>query len=186
MFTFPPGCIGIGRRLIWTLDSAQLELRMLLVPATIPGVLKWGQQVVFLSRRRFLLFCQKVRVCCPLRLSKRPHRDLASKSRCVKYAIQNFAMFSINRSYMLQIFQASTVPYSTKPARRVLHAHSSINIDPFVPAELPREAPSELAVDKFQKKFSGNLRSLLNCKPEMHLTTRQTQLLAQQTTRFVS
>ena len=73
-----------------------------------------------------------------------------------------------------------------KPAKRVFHAQSSINLDPFVPAELPREAPGELAVDKFLKTFSGNLRSLLNCKPQMHLTTRQTQLLTQQTTRVVS
>ena len=65
------------------------------------------------SGRRFLLFCRKVRVCCPLRLSKWPHRDLVWESRCVKYAIQNFRTFSINRSYMLQLFQVSTVPYGT-------------------------------------------------------------------------
>ena len=141
---------------------------------------------VEMSRRRFLLFCHKVRVCFPLRLSKRPHHDLASESRCVKYAIQNFTMFSINRSYMLQIFQASTVPYLTKPAKRVLNAHSRINMDPFLRAELLRGAPSELAADKFLKTPPGNLRSLLNCKPEMHLTMRQTQLLTQQTTKAVS
>ena len=95
-------------------------------------------------------------------------------------------MFSINRSYVLQLYQASTVPYSTKPAKRVLHAHSRINMDPFLRAELSREAPSELAVDKFLKASSDNLRSLLNCKFEMHLTTRQTQRSTQQTTRVVS
>jgi len=47
MFTFSPGCIGIGHRLRWTLDSAQLELRMLLVPATISCVLKWGKRFFF-------------------------------------------------------------------------------------------------------------------------------------------
>jgi hypothetical protein len=130
--------------------------------------------------------CQKVRVCCLLRLRGRPHCDLASESRCVKYAIQNFRTFSINRSYVLQLCQASTVPYSNKPAKRVLHAHSSINIDPSVRAELSREAPSDLAVDKFLKTFSGNLRSLLNSRSEMHLTPHQTQLMTQQTTRIVS
>ena len=70
---------------------------------------------------------------------------------------------SSGQQNMLQFFQASTVPYSTKPAGYVLQAHSSINIDPFVPAELPRAAPSELAVDKFLKTISANLRSLLNC-----------------------
>jgi hypothetical protein len=95
----------------------------------------------FLSRRRFLLFCQKVRACCPSRLSKRPHHDLALESCCVKYAIQTFTMFSINRSYMLQLCQA---PYPTKPAICVLRAHSSINSDPFVRAELSREAPASL------------------------------------------
>ena len=29
--------------------------------------------------------------------------DLASESRCAKYAIQNFTMFSINRLYVLQL-----------------------------------------------------------------------------------
>ena len=47
MFTFAPGCIGIGHRLRWTLDSALLELRMLLVPATISCVLKWGKRYFF-------------------------------------------------------------------------------------------------------------------------------------------
>jgi hypothetical protein len=131
------------------------------------------RQAVFvcLSGRRFLLFCQKVRLCCPLRLSKRPHRDFASQSRCAKYAIQNFTMFSINCSYVLQLWQASTVPYSTKPAKRVLHAHSRINMDPFLRAELSREAPSELAVETILKMYFRNLRSLLNCRSEMHLTT---------------
>ena len=89
----------------------------------------------FLSGRRFLLFCQKVRVCCPLQLIKRPHHDLASESRCAKYTIQNLTVFSINRSYVLQLWQANTVPYSTKPAERVLPAHSRINMDPFLRAE---------------------------------------------------
>ena len=89
----------------------------------------------FLSGRRFLLFCQKVRVCCPLQLIKRPHHDLASESRCAKYTIQNCTVFSINRSYVLQLWQANTVPYSTKPAERVLPAHSRINMDPFLRAE---------------------------------------------------
>ena len=47
MFIFAPGCIGIGHRLRWTLDSAPLELRMLLVPATISCVLKWGKRFFF-------------------------------------------------------------------------------------------------------------------------------------------
>ena len=128
-----------------------------------------------MSGRWFLLFYQKVRECCPLRLSKRSHCDLVSERRCVKYAIQNFTMFSINRSYMLQIWQASTVPYSTKPARRVLHAHSSINMDPFLCAELPREAPSEVAVDKFLKTSASNLRSL-NCKSEIQQIARAVSL----------
>ena len=184
MFTFAPGCIGIGHRLRGTLDSAPLELRMLLVPATISCVLKWGKRYFFfLSGRRFLLFCQKVRVCCPLQLIKRPHHDLASESRWAKYSIQNFTMFSINRSYVLQLWQASSVPYSTKPAERVFPAHSRINMDPFLRAELSREAPSELAVEKILKMYFRNLRSLLNCRSEMHLTTHQTQLLTQKTTR---
>ena len=183
MFTFAPGCIGIGHRLRGTLDSAQLELRMLLVPATISCVLKWGKRFFFLSGRRFLLFCTKVRGCCPLQLIKRPHHDLASESRCAKYSIQNFTMFSINRSYVLQLWQASSVPYSTKPAERVFPAHSRINMDPFLRAELSREAPSELAVEKILKMSFRNLRSLLNCRSEMHLTTHQTQLLTQTTTR---
>ena len=47
MLTFAPGCIGIGHRLRWTLSSAPLELRMLLVPATISCVLKWGKRYFF-------------------------------------------------------------------------------------------------------------------------------------------
>ena len=142
--------------------------------------------IFFLSGRRFLLFCQKVRVCCPLQLIKRPHHDLASESRCAKYTIQNCTVFSINRSYVLQLWQANTVPYSTKPAERVLPAHSRINMDPFLRAELSREAPSELAIEKILKMSFRTLRSLLNCRSEMHLTTHQTQLLTQQTTRDVS
>ena len=142
--------------------------------------------IFFLSGRRFLLFCQKVRVCCPLQLIKRPHHDLASESRCAKYTIQNCTVFSINRSYVLQLWQANTVPYSTKPAERVLPAHSRINMDPFLRAELSREAPSELAIEKILKMYFRTLRSLLNCRSEMHLTTHKTQFLTQQTTRDVS
>jgi hypothetical protein len=80
-----------------------------------------------------------------LQLIKRPHHDLASESRCAKYAIQNFTMFSNNRSYVLQLWQASTVPNSTKPAERVLPAHSRINMDPYLRADLSREAPSDPA-----------------------------------------
>ena len=48
-----------------------------------------------LSGRRFLMFCQKVRMCCRLQLSKRPHRDLTSQSCCAKYAIQNFTISAL-------------------------------------------------------------------------------------------
>ena len=168
MFTLAPGCIVIeGRRLRWALagfcaigvDNATSSHYHSMCLEVRYAVFFWGG-------RRFLLFCQKVSVCCPLRLSKRPHRNLASKSRCTKYAIQNFTMFSINRSYVLQLWQASTIPYSTKPAKRVLHAHSRINKDPFLRDELSRETPNELAFDKFLKTSSGNLRSLLNCRSE--------------------
>jgi hypothetical protein len=54
-------------------------------------------------------------------------------------------------------------------------------MDPFLRAELSREAPSELAVEKILKMYFRNLRSVLNCRSEMHLTTHQTQLLTQQT-----
>jgi hypothetical protein len=63
---------------------------------------------------------------------------------------------------------------------------SSMDVTPFLRAELSREAPSELTVDKFLKTSSCNLRSLLNLRSEMHLTSHQTQLLTQQITKVVS
>ena len=42
------------------------------------------------------------------------------------------------------------------------------------------------AIEKILKMSFRTLRSLLNCRSEMHLTTHQTQLLTQQTTRDVS
>jgi len=56
---------------------------------------------------------------------------------------------------------------------------SSMHIDPFGHAELPRAAPSEFGVDIFLKTSSANSPTLLNCRSELHLTTHQTQSLTQ-------
>ena len=63
---------------------------------------------------------------------------------------------------------------------------SSMHIDPFGHAELPRAAFSEFGVDIFLKTSSVNLPTLLNCRSELHLTTHQTQILTHQTTKVVS
>ena len=92
------------------------------------------------------------------------------------------SLCQISHSY-LQLFEVRTVQHSALHQQKVC---SSMNVDQFLDAELSREAPSELAVDKFLKTSSCNLRSLLNFRSKMHLMTHQTQLLTQQTTKVVS
>jgi hypothetical protein len=86
MFTFAPGCIGIGRS-PFEMGTGFCAIGVANATGSRYHFVCWNEVPVvsgfFLSGRRFMLFCQKVRVCCPLRLSKRPHLDLASESRCV-------------------------------------------------------------------------------------------------------
>ena len=139
-----------------------------------------------MSGRRFLLFCQKVRVCCPLQLTK-DHTMIWRQ----KVAVPNI-QFRISRCSALIVRMCCNYD-------RPVWFHSRLNQPnvcslrtpesiwtSFLHAELSQEAPSELAVEKILKMYFRNLLSLLNCRSEMHLTTHQTQLLTQQTTRDVS
>ena len=63
---------------------------------------------------------------------------------------------------------------------------SSMHIDPFGHAELPRAAPSEFGIDIVLNTSSGNIQTLLNCRSELHLMTHQTKVFTQQTTQVVS